>query len=483
MNGESDFARACSLQPREVYIMAYNINWTYHQWSISQFYREAATINCDPEWQRRDVDILFKAGSFPSKAQCIIASILLGLDVGEIKLALYRGKRASIDGGNRKRAILSFLRNEFPLHKKSVWGQSYFKDLDPVTQDSIWNYQMRVIVYDDMKSSTIGYLFRTTNTVTEVNPQEMRNSYGDDPLAIFVRRLVRVIPEVGNTTHLLYDNTIGKDGEPRYRYLSFNNLRLKMEDQLARIVHRVINGETPGVSPDKALNEMYDTVGPMWEKNPEEQAKIEKKVKAALDFFLKVANSARGRRGQGLTIGQFSLLTRVYFHMKEKYDTFKVNNYDAFWDQFARAFVAVENRRDLIKIKDKLGNIEDGDRTVGEAFRGYLSFDIPQDWKYFDALNWFLQEFDPLNVITPKDPKRCFSAKVIEDKLILQNWTDYIDGLPLSLKDAVGAHKIAHTNGGKTVGDNLVVISEKHNSAMGSMDVDTYKQWFLRENQ
>lgn len=458
--------------------MSYRINWTYNQWSISQFQREAATIDCDPEWQRGNVDTLFRSSGKPSKAQSIIASILLGLDIGEIKLCPYEGKRASVDGGNRKRAILAFLRNEFPLHKKSEWGQVYFKDLSESDQNTFWNYTMRVIIYDTIPDNIIGLIFRTTNTVTEVNKQEMRNSYGNDPLATLIRRTVRVIPEVGNVTHLLYDFSINKNGEQRYRYLSFDNKRLKMEDQLARIVHRIINNETPGPSSDKALNEMYDTIGPKWKKNPEEQEKVEKKLKNALDFFVKVANSARGRRGGlGLTIGQFSLLTRLYFYMKTKYGVFKVDNYDAFWDQFAKAFAAVEKRRDLVD----LDNGMDGDRTVGEAFKGYLSFDRPEDWKHEASINWFLEKFDPLNVITVKDPKRCYTAKEIEDRLIEQDWTDYIDGRPLNLDDAVGAHKIAHTKGGKTTGDNLVVISAEHNSAMGSTDVETYKQWYLRE--
>ena len=65
---------------------------------------------------------------------------------------------------------------------------------------------------------------------------------------------------------------------------------------------------------------MYDTVGIRWESNPDEKAKITKKVNEALDFFQKVANAANTRRGgQGIGIGQFSLLTRIYFKMRDNY--------------------------------------------------------------------------------------------------------------------------------------------------------------------
>jgi len=465
--------------------MAYNIQWFYYEWTLNDFRREASTIDCNPIWQRGNVDTLFSSSSKPSKAQSIISSILLGLDIGEIKLCWYQGQRASVDGGNRKRAILAFLNNEFQLHRKSPWGQKFFKELPQDVREYFENYRMRVIVYADLPSHLIGLTFRTINTTTEVNPQEQRNSYGMDPLACLIRELVRLIPELSNPTHELYTiKSISKDGEERYKYLAFNNNRLKMEDQLARIVYRIVEGHDPkkkyaGPSPERALFDMYDTVGPRWEKNRDEQTKITKKVREALDVFQKVANAANTRRGgQGIAIGQFSLLTRVYFRMKDKYGEFKVNNYLDFWDQFARAFITVEARRDLMMIEDKNGNLVEGDRTVGEAFRKYLSFDIQTDFKYFFSLDKFLEYFDPLNVITVKDPKRCFTAKEIEDRLIQQDWTDYIDGHPLALENAVGAHRIAHTKGGLTVLDNLAVISAEHNTAMGSMDVDSYKAWY-----
>ena len=455
--------------------MAYDIKWTYNEWSISQFFREAATIDCDPEWQRGNVDTLFHANGGPSKAQSIIASILSGLDIGEIKLVNYKnGLRASVDGGNRKRAVLAFLRNQFSLYPKGQWGKVTFNQLSKADQDKIWNYRMRVIIYDRLKYSVIGNLFRTTNTVTPVNQQEMRNSFGDDPLAVLVRRTVRQIPEVGNSTHSLYEINGGTPEEPRYRWLAFNNSRLRMEDQLARIVYLIIKGEKLSPAPDKLLNEMYDTVGPQWENNPDEQAKIEKKLKAALDFFHKVATSAKKYRPAGLSIRQFCLLTRLYFDTIEKHQSFKVQNYDIFWTEFAKAFMKVENRRDLVNLANGL----DSDRTVGEAFTGYLSFDRHEDWKIRASVDWFLEAFNFTSVVTVKDPKRCYTAKQIENRLIEQDYKDYIDGKPLSLENAVGAHKIAHTNGGKTTLDNLVVISAEHNTAMGSMDVESYKTWY-----
>lgn len=458
----------------------YDLNWQCEVWTIEQFNKEVATINCNPEWQRPDVDTLFHTSNTPSKAQSIIASILLGLDIGEIKLCYHHGKRASIDGGNRKRAIKAFINGEFPLHKNSAWGEVRFKSLHEDIQKRFFAYKMRIIQYPEMCSNTIGELFRSTNMTTEVNDQEMLNSYGDNPVAVLIRTTVRFFAERGNATHQLFDEAKAKSkkeeekGEKRYKYLAFNNNRLRMEDQLVRILYRIVEGkETPGPVTNKNKRDLYEKYGPIWEKDPKEQKRVEKKLNEALDFFLKVASAARNDRKNGLPIGQYSMLIRLYFWMKREYQgTFKVEDYDFFWKEFSRAFAKVSTIKTLIKDKD--GN--DGERTIGEAFKGYLSFDLPEDWKVNDTLTWFLKEFKIKNVVTALDPKRCAGSDKVEQILALQGWKDYIDGKPLSLDRAVGAHVKAWSKGGKTTDENLVVVSEEHNRAMGTMNVEDYKQ-------
>jgi hypothetical protein len=44
------------------------------------------------------------------------------------------------------------------------------------------------------------------------------------------------------------------------------------------------------------------------------------------------------------------------------------------------------------------------------------------------------------------------------------------------MDDAVGAHVDAWSEGGKTTVDNLVVTSSYHNSKMGSLNVEAYKE-------
>lgn len=457
-------------------VTPYNARWEQEVWTVDQFNKEVLSIDVNPEWQRPDVDTLFHTSNFPSKAQAIIASMLIGLDIGEIKLCYFRGKRASIDGGNRKRAIKAFLDGKFPLHKKSPWGQVHYSDLHKDIRDALLAYRIRVVQYEEMDSNTIGELFRSTNMTTEVNDQEMLNSYGDNPVAVLIRTSVRFFKERGNTIHELFSETnqSGKNGEKRYLYLSFNNHRLRMEDQLVRILHRIVEGnETPGPTPDRAKRELYEKYGPIWDADPKEQKRVEKKLKEALDFFTKVASAARNDRKNGLPIGQYSMLTRLYFYMKKEYQgAFKVDDYDAFWKEFSRAFAKVSSIKTLYTKPDG----SEGDKTIGKAFNSFLSFDLPEDWKIEYTINWFKKEFDFANVVTRLDPKRCAGSDKVEQILALQGWKDYIDGKPLSLDRAVGAHVEAWSKGGKTTDANLVVVSEEHNRAMGTMNVEDYKR-------
>ena len=454
----------------------YNAKWEQEVWTVERFNTEVLTINVNPEWQRPDVDTLFHASNFPSKAQAIIASMLLGLDIGEIKLCYFRGQRASIDGGNRKRAIKAFLDGKFKLHKKSPWGEVFFHQLHKDVQNALKAYRIRIIQYEEMDSNTIGALFRSTNMTTEVNDQEMLNSYGDNPVAVLIRTTVRHFKERGNTPHELFteSNQSGKKGEKRYIHLSFNNHRLRMEDQLVRILHRIVEGnETPGPTSDRAKRDLYEKYGAIWESDPKEQKRVEKKLKEALDFFTKVASAARADRKNGLPIGQYSMLTRLYFYMKKEYQgAFRVDDYDAFWKEFSRTFAKVSSIKTLYTKPDG----SEGDRTIGKAFNNFMSFDRHEDWKIEYTINWFKKEFKFEKVVTRLDPKRCFGSEKVEQILALQGWKDYIDGKPLSLDRAVGAHIDAWSNGGKTNDNNLVVVSEKHNRAMGTMNVEDYKR-------
>ena len=159
-------------------------SWIYIPLTIRDFLLDSANIDCNPIWQRPDISsIMASENSKPSKQQSIIQSIIEGIDIGEIKLCFYQGRKSSVDGGNRKRAILGFLNNKFKLHKSSSFGGKYYRDLPKDVQDSFMNYELRFIQYKELTSELVGKMFRSTNNTTHVNHQEMLNSYGMNLIA------------------------------------------------------------------------------------------------------------------------------------------------------------------------------------------------------------------------------------------------------------------------------------------------------------
>lgn len=450
-------------------------NWKYVVRTVQDFVNEANrdNWNVDPEWQRLDTNLNLDAkGSKASKAQSIVACIFDGQDIGEIKLCDYQGVKSSIDGGNRKRAILNFYNNKFALPKGSKYAGLKYKDLVEDAKEYFLNYVIRFIEYGEIAPQQIGKTFRITNTTTPVNRQEMRNSYGQNPVAVLVRRTTRKIDDVGNIPHILFDWKINAKGDAEYFYLTFNNKGLHLDEQTARLLYRVLNGEKSIVASDDNLDEMYVDYE-QFLSDDENLKKTKKKLYDAMDFIVNIADTARKyKNNRGLAHKQYEMLVRLYFYLKEHYKSFKVISAAEFWEAFTTAMDEVLSCED-VTFKERSGKT----RVVSEAFGQYLKSDLNDQWKYNKSLELFLKEFDLDNCgLKLLDPKRCFSREEIESALIKQGYKDFVDGKKLTMKDAVGAHIIAHSNGGKTTLENLVVVSKAHNTAMGTQPVDVYKQ-------
>jgi len=84
--------------------------------------------------------------------------------------------------------------------------------------------------------------------------------------------------------------------------------------------------------------------------------------------------------------------------------------------------------------------------------------------------------WNPGDSIIVKDIIRNFSIQQREAKLAEQDFKCAVDGLPLTLSEAEAGHIVAHTNGGSTTYDNLAMVRAKWNKAMGSMDLNVFKE-------
>ena len=449
--------------------------WQLEAWSIAQFIKYARLIDCNPLGQRPSVEPDPIGVATASKAQSIINSVFKGLDIGEIKLVklddseMYRYE--SIDGGNRKRAIIGFAQGDFPTHKSSVLGEKYYSQLTDAEFDFFNNYMLRFVIFDKLTVAHKGELFRSTNTVTPVNHAEMLNSYGDIPIANMIRNLSRHIAGVGNIPHDLFTSHPTKSGAEKYINVGFDNGRLKIDEAVARIAYRCFKGETLGTSSNDELKAFYENES----LDDATASKLQKKVSDCLDFIRKVSVERKSLKKNGVNFKEFTMLYRLWFHYVETHGKFRVAEYDRFYKAFGKAYVSFDAKKPSKYAKELVmeGKVE---RIRYEAFHQHLG-EHKTLFKMKNTIEWFLHEFDEeAATVIFLDKKRAFNREDIEAQLVRQDYKDWVDGKPLTMTNAVGAHIKAYSKGGRTEISNLIVCSAEHNRRMQDMDPEEYKK-------
>lgn len=458
--------------------MSNSQNWTYETWSVDKFLLEKDFIDMSPIGQRLETSSNPIGLTKQSKQQSIIDSIMRGSDIGEIKIVrtpngAYRYE--SVDGGHRKRAIRDFVKGAFPTYKKSMIGEKYWSQFSDEEKKIFYSYNIRFVVFDSLTNRQKGELFRDTNNTTPVNQQETLNSYGDMPIANLVRNTARSVDD--NLPHQLFEWSISQAGNVNYRNVAFDNNRLVIDEIVARIAFLIYSGEKVNTTTYDQLTSMYDDPN----LSEKEVAKIGKKLKDVLDFILKVSIARKKLHGRGVTKGMMVMLYRLYFHFKEEYGAFKVDDYSKFFQEFYKGFSAFDLRnptRTEIVEKSRDGS---GGRLIYEAFNQHLG-EHKTLYKTRNTITWLLEEMDlEAATLITQSSKRTFSREVTEVGLSRQDYKCWVDGLPLSMDEAEGGHIIAYSKGGKTEIDNLVVIRNVHNRRMQDMNAHDYKKMFIEQ--
>jgi hypothetical protein len=443
-----------------------------------------AAIDCLPLGQR--LPILQGLEIYGDKAKDIISCIFEGEHIGVITLVMlsdtevYEFEFESIDGGHRKRYIFAYVDNQFSVDGK------FFKDLTSEEQEEFLNYDLDFCVYKPLSVFRKGEIFRNLNTSTDVNFIEMLNSFGNIPIANLIRETVRVVQQIANTCHELFEMSVSGKAN---RYLDFINNRLVHDHMFARIVYRYTQDEYLGGSSDEPnLSEMYKD-------ESLDISKLKTKSKVHLDFLLHMAVARNNSMGLKLSKREFKMLSYVWFHLLDTYKTFKITDYDKFYNTFKTAFeilcdnkgkyatgeIEVENEEgdtEIIQTDCHKFDLDFEERAISlqDAFVKYLSGDFGNDKKTIQTVTWLLMEFDLESVIIPLDKKRAFTWREKERKLTEQEFKCAIDGENLLWPDAHAAHIDAHSLGNPTVYSNLAMVRKKYNLEMKTMSVTQYKE-------
>lgn len=471
------------------------LTWTSKEISIASFYNMLnpitnERIDCDPVGQRPDVESM-------SKRQGIIDTVIRGYDFGELKLrtiATGEYKYRSIDGGHRKRAVRDFIENRFKTNRGTIAiingkvinvGGMYYRDL-PIEVKELFNaYKMRFTIYGEtMTDEQAGETFRRTNITTDVNHQEMLNSYEDNLVAKFVREISRPIRGMNNPYHDLFEYRDLTPENRKQQYFQTASTRLRDDEFVTRFLTVLTKG-TKQINwmtcSNRETEDTFVALGDkdhgIWANNPAEAKKHQKSVTEALDFMLKYAKTKKAFSRQLMSTQEFTVVSRLYTYLLKSFgkNGFKVKD----WDQF---YISVRGAMDRFVGKDqtdlRMDTHQDnkGVRLVCECFRQYLTVH-DDETRCEQSVKWLLEEMDINDCgLLFLDPVRVFPAEIVEQVLREQGYKCWVTGKPLSIKDAVGGHIVAHAHGGRTTKDNCMVCHKDENSNMGSMDAIAYRQ-------
>ncbi len=149
-------------------------------YSVRDFeeWHERGELVLAPKFQRREV--------WSDKARSyLIDTIIRGKPIPKIYMRqdinpkTRRVKREIVDGQQRIRTVLSFIKDAFKISKahSEEFGRKYFSGVDKQTQRDILKYEFVVDLLEDMPDPDVYDVFARINTYSEkLKPQELRNA-------------------------------------------------------------------------------------------------------------------------------------------------------------------------------------------------------------------------------------------------------------------------------------------------------------------
>lgn len=445
------------------------LTFTKSQQTVEQFSNIADQVDCNPVHQR-----LSRDSEEHTKSKGIIQTMLMGMDIGQITLhETPSGEFAyeSIDGGHRKRAILAFLANQFAVTIQNEDGevkQAFFKDFTDEQREQFRNLELTFCIYENLSGPQVGNIFRTLNTITKIEHQELLNSYGDIPVANAIREAVRIIPSVGNVSHSLFEVVTKRTAKTYSYWNNFDNTGLKQDEWVARLFYRYYQGGNIGVSDASQLAEMYDDES----LDKKAVADLAKKVHAILTFVQRMSIQNTEVYGKGLTVAEANVFVRLYLHIESTYGTVNVKDDSEFFKTVIKVHLELSNSKtkdpELLAVSPF-----DSGRPLWSQYKAMMG-------RYKDheaivhALGMLLDKIDLKSMIVIKDKKRAFSVDDKKLALARQDFRCAITKKPLKMKDAQGDHIVPHSKGGLTDHTNLAMIATEHNQAKSDQTMEEY---------
>jgi hypothetical protein len=439
-------------------------------WTIYQFLGHQSKIDASPIHQRLSHE---EATGTKKKYTSIIESLVAkGQSLGQITLnhvndptGEYEFTREfeSLDGGNRKRAILEFVENKFPV---TINGKKkYHKDFSKSELEDFNDIKFSVCVYENLSGPEKAEIFKDMNTTTDVSDQEIRNAAGDEALATAIRDTARQTET--NPSHRLFAHKPAKSGLT-YDWVGFNNKELAQEEWVARLFYYYLYGKSDICSITK------DNLDHMYNRPPDEKtiSKAQAHVNKVLDFVLIAAN-CRTRHFPGKTkisVKEANLFVRLYYYILNEYGStfsFRTDKVDSalnFYKAVREIYDdIIDNHSDTFEWDGVDCREFDGHakQTFGEKFSKNLN-----EYKYEPITLSFpvtmvLRKVNLKDYIKIKDPIRVASLKIREQLYREQGGKCAATGIAAPFEDMECDHDIPHSLGIDAGG-----VTQKHNLKM-----------------
>lgn len=238
-------------------------------YSVRDFeeWTERGELVLAPKFQRRSV--------WNAKAQSFLMdTIIRGKPIPKlymrqsVNVSTRRALREIVDGQQRLRTVLSFIKDGFKLsrtHNRESGGR-FFSELDEDTQKEILKYEFVVDLLQDMPDNEIYDVFARINTYSErLKPQELRNALYFGEFKTSVYELSREFVGFLQANRIFNDKQILRMAEAEF----ISELLLALEEGIREGKRAVIDRAyvqyddvfTSRLKLEKRFAEVIDTIG------------------------------------------------------------------------------------------------------------------------------------------------------------------------------------------------------------------------------
>lgn len=201
---------------------------------VKRQYEERKQLVLDPEFQREYV------WTQKQKSE-LIESILMGIPIPIVYLFQTRDARIQVvDGRQRIGAVIDFMNDKFGLTKlkimKNIKKESKFKDLEPIQQRKIEDYQIDTYLIQPPTPERVKFdIFdRVNRGGTKLNNQEMRNALYQGQST----KLLKELSKLDSFKKATNNSIKPKQMKDRYIILRFIGFYLYFSKQLDDIEYK-----------------------------------------------------------------------------------------------------------------------------------------------------------------------------------------------------------------------------------------------------